>query len=264
MAKRDIPEINAGSMADIAFLLLIFFLVTTTMDRDKAYIRDIPKNVEVVIPPAPVPERDILAIKANSANQLMVRDELMENPDDISERILEFYRINSELSGDAMMAAMGDPNHPGNNFPFYSRISKAGIESRIQAAIKAAEEVEEQEGAEETLISFMWNEVSQWEKKKFALNLYGKKMLPEISSQAHIRIEVQDRTDYELFAKIQSEIEEAIFEMRDDSAKEIFGLGYASIIAKLADDASNLEYKAKFDLLKLLYPDRIIEVTPKN
>jgi len=44
MAKREIPEINAGSMADIAFLLLLFFLVTTTMDKDQAYIRSIPKK----------------------------------------------------------------------------------------------------------------------------------------------------------------------------------------------------------------------------
>ena len=51
MAKRDIPEINAGSMADIAFLLLIFFLVTTTMDRDQAYKRRIPKKIDVPQPP---------------------------------------------------------------------------------------------------------------------------------------------------------------------------------------------------------------------
>ena len=68
MAKRDIPEINAGSMADIAFLLLLFFLVTTTMEKDTAYIRDIPKKVENPPEDIEIEERNILKIEANSAN----------------------------------------------------------------------------------------------------------------------------------------------------------------------------------------------------
>jgi biopolymer transport protein ExbD len=91
MAKRELEEINAGSMADIAFLLLIFFLVTTTMDKDQAYIRSIPKKIEVVNKPVEVEKRNILAIKANTQNQLMVRGEVFSDPDKISEFILKFY-----------------------------------------------------------------------------------------------------------------------------------------------------------------------------
>ncbi len=264
MAKRDIPEINAGSMADIAFLLLIFFLVTTTMDRDKAYIRPIPKKVETIVEPPPVNERDICKIVANSANQLMVRGKFVENPDNISDLVLEWFRKNEDLSSAETASASMNPQHPGFEFPFYNRFGMAEIEQRIQETTKEAEEIEKVEDADPALIEYYWNKVKDWEKKKTALKLYGKPELPEISPQAHIRIEVQIKTGYEYFAKIQSEIEEALFELRNDASQELWGFGYGRIITTLGNEPTDAEFNAKMTLLETLYPARIIEVTPKK
>jgi len=251
MAKREIPEVNAGSMADIAFLLLIFFLVTTTMDKDQAYIRSIPKNIEVTTPPVPVQERDICAIQANSKNQLMIRGKLMSDPELISDEIVKFFRTNEKY------------NDPTNDFPMYSRISMSEIDALLNKAIADAEEVENTPNAMEEIIEFKYRQVDEWRKKKNALKLYGKEKLPEISVQAHIRIDVQKGTEYGLFAKIQSEVEEAFYELRDDAAKEIFNESYGKIKSRYAMDEDKAD-KEKLALLKILYPDRIIEVTPKN
>ncbi|WP_347923048.1 biopolymer transporter ExbD [Pontimicrobium sp. SW4] len=80
MAKRSAPEVNAGSMADIAFLLLIFFLVTTTMEKDSGISRKLPpmeESEEDVV----IRQRNIFTVLLNRNDQLMVEDEVMELKD---------------------------------------------------------------------------------------------------------------------------------------------------------------------------------------
>ena len=71
---RPIQEINAGSMADIAFLLLIFFLVTTTMDVDAGLQRRLPPmpDENQKTDDIKVNRRNILIVKINDADRLLV------------------------------------------------------------------------------------------------------------------------------------------------------------------------------------------------
>ena len=55
-------EVNAGSMADIAFLLLIFFLVTTTMDQDKGVLVKLPPWSEDNKPPPKINTRNVFSV----------------------------------------------------------------------------------------------------------------------------------------------------------------------------------------------------------
>ena len=77
MARRSAPEVNAGSMADIAFLLLIFFLVTTTIETDSGINRKLPPTDEIEDPPI-IKERNIFTVVVNKDNRLLVEEELMD------------------------------------------------------------------------------------------------------------------------------------------------------------------------------------------
>ncbi len=80
MARRSAPEVNAGSMADIAFLLLIFFLVTTTMEKDKGIARQLPpiqENPEDIL----IKEKNLFIVLVNKNDDLLVEDEPIELKD---------------------------------------------------------------------------------------------------------------------------------------------------------------------------------------
>lgn len=81
MGKRSAPQVNAGSMADIAFLLLIFFLVTTTIETDQGISRKLPPMDEEVVDPPPIKEKNIFTVLVNRNDQLLVEDQLMELAD---------------------------------------------------------------------------------------------------------------------------------------------------------------------------------------
>ena len=74
MAKRSSQEINAGSMADIAFLLLIFYLVATTMNVDSGIMRTLPpmadENVEQ--DNVKVNKRNLMFVSINQFDQLLL------------------------------------------------------------------------------------------------------------------------------------------------------------------------------------------------
>ena len=71
------PEVNAGSMADIAFLLLIFFLVTTTIETDAGLDRMLPP-MEPPEDNVVIKQKNIFTVNINKNGQLLVEEELTD------------------------------------------------------------------------------------------------------------------------------------------------------------------------------------------
>ena len=74
--KRDSVEVDSSSMADIAFLLLIFFLVTTTIASDKGIMMQLPPDTNET-PPIDIKQKNIFKILVNSSDKLLVEDNPM-------------------------------------------------------------------------------------------------------------------------------------------------------------------------------------------
>ena len=96
--KRKAPGINSSSSADLAFTLLIFFLVVTSMDTDEGLTRLLPRWTEEQTN-QDIKKRNILNVLVNADNQLMVGDETMEVTD-LKEKAKNFISAQGEFSGD--------------------------------------------------------------------------------------------------------------------------------------------------------------------
>lgn len=114
-------EINAGSMADIAFLLLIFFLVTTTIDVDKGITVKLPPWSDEAPEIQQLRSRNVFSVLVNAQDQLLVRGELTDILD-LRERAKEFIanpQRREDLSTDPKNAIISLKNDRGTSYKQY-------------------------------------------------------------------------------------------------------------------------------------------------
>lgn len=147
MAKKSAKdrlknEINAGSMADIAFLLLIFFLVTTTIVEDKGILVKLPPWSDEEPDITRLKERNVFSVLVNASNQLLVRGE-PANIDNLRDRTKEFIsnpRNQEDLAESPKKAIISLKNDRGTNYKtyleVYNELQAAYAELRNEEALK--------------------------------------------------------------------------------------------------------------------------------
>ena len=121
MAKRSAPEVNAGSMADIAFLLLIFFLVTTTIETDSGLNRKLPPMEDQVDPPI-IREKNIFTVLVSKNDQLLVEEELVDIAD-LRSLAIDFLDNGGGVGDEACDYCQGERNESSSDNPDKAIIS---------------------------------------------------------------------------------------------------------------------------------------------
>ena len=206
-------------MADIAFLLLIFFLVATTLNADLGILRVLAPVAET--PAVPVPERNVFRVLVNDANELMVEDEPLPLSA-LRERTIGF--LTNPLDADDLPAMLG--------------ITADECDRRI-AALKRAEGPG-RSGA-----------LERWQERKAAVALLGP--YRELPGNAVISLQVGSGTSYDAYVQVQNELEGAVNDLRDGMSEKAFGRSFDEL------DVHDPEDQARIRAVRLAVPKRISE-----
>jgi len=268
MARRELQEINAGSMADIAFLLLIFWLVTTTIESDMGIKRQLPPPVpdDIDIPQAK--EQNVFNVKVNFLDLLLVEGQPLDI-DQLKNKAKDFL----VATGDGVMIHQIENQEIGKNrdvvfiagangktnaaFPEREWVRKSDVKLKIaeyEQIVKIAED-ENKDAFRKVL--------TKWQEKLTTITLLGNDY-KELPSSALISMQNDNNTTYNTYLQVQNELQSAVNELRDELALEMFGQSYSEleiIYGKNKQDKKTLD---KIIAVRALYPQRISEAEPRD
>ncbi len=255
MARRELTEINAGSMADIAFLLLVFFLVVTTMNTDSGMKRLLPPPVDKDDPLPEVKARNVYEVLVNFNNDLLVEIAPM-NIRDLKSGAKQFLLAN----GDNVLKPLGPEI---DDFPVrkpLSRDSISGIVRSMDVLIKQLS-TELEATDDNAKVKKIEDDLKTANKqrdnalaKTYAFEFFGN--YAPLPGSALISVQNDNSTDYETYVLVNNELEAAVRELRDEVSLAKFGVSFKQLNAEDDND------KKKILAIREVYPQRISEAEP--
>ena len=261
MARRELQEINAGSMADIAFLLLIFWLVTTTIDSDEGIKRQLPPPLPPDAEKPPVNEKNVFVVEVVAGQGLIVEDE------QLSLRFLKDRAKDFLIStGDGLIShPVGSrivgptrPESPDQAYPPRVPVLKSEVMARIAEAeqrVATADSDKKKSNALKIL--------ENWREKLVTIDLLGGSY-NEMASSALISLSHDKASTYDAYIQVQNELQSAVNELRDELAMSKFGVTYVELEAAYDRNKDDIATLQKINAVRAVYPQRISEAEPTD
>ena len=268
MARRELQEINAGSMADIAFLLLIFWLVTTTIESDEGIKRQLPPPVPPDIDVPQAKEQNVFNVKVNFLDALLVeglpleigqlkdkaKNFLIATGDGIIAHEIDGMSIGKHRDVDMITGANGKTNAA---YPEREWVRKADVK------LKVAEYEQIVKLAKENDKKAFQKVLDKWNEKLRTIELLGGDY-KELPASALISMQNDNNTTYNTYLQVQNELQSAVNELRDELSLSKFGMSYRDledIYGRNKQDKKTLE---KITAVRSVYPQRISEAEPRD
>lgn len=220
MRNNTTPGLSAGSMADIAFLLLIFFLVATTVDDQQGFKTVLPPISEA--PPMLVEEGDVLAFNLSKENGIMHRGESIDLLE-VEELISKFYRNGGVLQE-----------------------QKASVDLPLRTWVSN----------EELQIKLRESELEEIERRKLKQKLTTLELLgayKELPAKAFVMFTFDSNLNYEDFIAVQETFNAVLSQLRDDLAFQKAGVAFEDLNTDLS------EQRRLKEAIRTLFPKRYVE-----
>jgi len=202
MARRELQEINAGSMADIAFLLLIFFLVTTTMEIDTGITRMLPPPVPPDAEKPDFNERNVLVVLVNRENVIAIENNIRETSE-IKDLCIEFFTN-----------PYNDENLAESEF-FVDKLQKANDDLALAEEQADKNKIKEKIELYENVIEAFGNQITK--------------------SKGIVSLQNDRGTKYGVYLKVQDQIIAAIAELRNTLSNDTWGEDFDDLTKEQKD-----------------------------